>query len=199
MIRPLVLLGVSLGLWTGSTVAGDIYRCAMPAGVVYQDAPCAKPQDGVRMDAARLAAAGVATSHDDAAQQPRASSSSDVPACNARAASRARTLWRRTALCIGMTDDEVLNLKGWGRPTKIVRTRVPREWREEWTYETPTTAPRALHFVNGALVIVDAGRARDRGPDDAPQFVTVSSAAPLSIPAAAPTRFAGSFDAAQTP
>jgi len=199
MIRPMALLGVSLALWTSGAAAGDVYRCAAPAGVVYQDTPCAKPQEGVRMDAARIATAGVRAAPDDAPPPPRAASPSDVPACNARAASRSRTLWRRTALCIGMTDDEVLNLRGWGRPTRIVRTRVPREWREEWTYETPATAPRALHFVNGALAIVDVGRVRDPGTGDTPQFVTVSSAAPPSIPDATPARFAGSFDAAQTP
>jgi hypothetical protein len=50
-----------------------------------------------------------------------------------------------------MTDDEVLNLPGWGRPARIVRTHEPRRWHEEWTYD----ARRHLHFVNGTLVGAD--------------------------------------------
>ena len=54
-----------------------------------------------------------------------------------------------------MTDDEVLNLPGWGRPAKIIRTRAQREWREQWIYDAAFSAPRQLHFVNGALALVE--------------------------------------------
>jgi len=53
-----------------------------------------------------------------------------------------------------MTDDEVLNLPGWGRPDRIVRTREQRLWHEAWTYDAPLTARRLLHFVNGKLADV---------------------------------------------
>jgi hypothetical protein len=50
-----------------------------------------------------------------------------------------------------MSDDEVLNLPGWGVPKQITRTKSPREYKEEWTYFTPT-GERKLYFVNAALV-----------------------------------------------
>ena len=53
-----------------------------------------------------------------------------------------------------MTDDEVLNLPGWGRPAKITRTRAPREWREEWIY-VAGAGSRQLHFLNGTLTLVE--------------------------------------------
>ena len=54
-----------------------------------------------------------------------------------------------------MTDDEVLNLPGWGRPATIARTRAPREWREDWTYDAGPSGPRQLHFVKGKLTAVE--------------------------------------------
>jgi hypothetical protein len=55
-----------------------------------------------------------------------------------------------------MTDDEVLNLPGWGRPAAINRTRAAREWREEWFYDTSRAArARQLLFVNGSVVETD--------------------------------------------
>jgi hypothetical protein len=54
-----------------------------------------------------------------------------------------------------MTDDQVLNLAGWGRPAKIVRTRTPHEWREQWVYDTRAAGLRQLRFVNGRLAAVE--------------------------------------------
>jgi len=54
-----------------------------------------------------------------------------------------------------MTDDEVLNLPGWGRPAKIQRTRAPREWREELFYDARAAGTRQLWFVNGKLAAVE--------------------------------------------
>jgi len=63
----------------------------------------------------------------------------------------------RRTLMLGMSDDEVLNLAGWGVPKRITRTKGPREWREEWFYPT-STGERRLSFVNATLVdaVVDA-------------------------------------------
>jgi hypothetical protein len=60
-----------------------------------------------------------------------------------------------------MSDDEVLNMSGWGRPSRIDRVRLPREWREEWVYGPQTLSERRLYFSNGRLV--DLG---DRRPDE---------------------------------
>lgn len=69
---------------------------------------------------------------------------------------RATVPWRRTTLTLGMSDDEVLNIPGWGRPARITRARAPRAWREEWVYGQSATGTRHLLFVNARLVdIVD--------------------------------------------
>jgi len=57
---------------------------------------------------------------------------------------------------VGMSDDEVLNLAGWGVPQQIVRTKAAREWREEWTYAT-AAGERRLYFVNATLVETSVG------------------------------------------
>ena len=59
--------------------------------------------------------------------------------------------WRNLIPVLGITDDEVLNMPGWGRPSSIARTRLARGWREVWTYNQPTTGPRELHFTNARL------------------------------------------------
>ena len=60
--------------------------------------------------------------------------------------------WKHRTLTPGMSDDEVLNMSGWGRPSRIDRVRLPREWREEWVYGLETPSERHLYFSNGRLV-----------------------------------------------
>ena len=57
-----------------------------------------------------------------------------------------------------MTDDQVLNLPDWGRPTYIARTRARPGFKERWIYEAADGA-RELSFVNGRLVDMDRGPA----------------------------------------
>jgi hypothetical protein len=60
-----------------------------------------------------------------------------------------------------MSDDEVLNLPGWGRPSSVTRARMPHAWqKKEWVCRTAGTAEeRHPHFVNIRLVSVDVERA----------------------------------------
>lgn len=51
-----------------------------------------------------------------------------------------------------MSDDEVLNLPGWGIPERITRARMPHEWQEEWIYGSSIAGERHLYFVNTVLV-----------------------------------------------
>jgi hypothetical protein len=51
-----------------------------------------------------------------------------------------------------MSDDEVLNLPGWGIPERIARARMPHEWEEEWIYGSLIAGERHLYFVNTVLV-----------------------------------------------
>jgi hypothetical protein len=60
----------------------------------------------------------------------------------------------RTSIALGMTDDQVLNMPQWGRPTHIERTGRHRGWRETWTYTRPTEL-RTLTFVEGRLANID--------------------------------------------
>ena len=56
-----------------------------------------------------------------------------------------------SGLTVGMSDTKVLNMRGWGRPQKITRTRGRDGWREEWTYLSRPEEKRILQFVNGTL------------------------------------------------
>ena len=54
-----------------------------------------------------------------------------------------------------MTDDEVLNLPGWGRPGKINRSKSGRAWREEWIYARSAGGEQHLVFVNATLAEIN--------------------------------------------
>jgi hypothetical protein len=82
----------------------------------------------------------------------------------------------RGTLTLGMSDDQVLNLAGWGVPKHIARTKAARGWREEWTYAT-STGERRLYFVNATLV--DAIADGDGNPATA-QVVTARRSYPAS-------------------
>ena len=131
-----------LGLWLPLAAHAEaIYRCETPDGIQYQGTPCTGRE-------AEIVARSVVG----------APIESTTPKCGARLGAASR-LWRRTTLCIGITDDEVLNLPGWGRPAKILRTRAQRLWREQWTYDADTYGSRQLHFVNGKLASIETGAA----------------------------------------
>ena len=61
-----------------------------------------------------------------------------------------------------MSDDEVLNLPGWGVPSRIERSRDGRVYREEWSYRLPSGDTRILRFTNTRLTGVDVDAAPDR-------------------------------------
>jgi hypothetical protein len=59
------------------------------------------------------------------------------------------------ALNLGMTDDEVLNLPGWGPPQKITRSKAEHMWSEQWSYNSSANERRQLQFTNGKLMTID--------------------------------------------
>ena len=61
------------------------------------------------------------------------------------------TPFAATTIFIGMTDTQVLNLPGWGRPTQIVRSKGSQGWREQWEYRKPRDESHRLYFENGRL------------------------------------------------
>jgi hypothetical protein len=142
--RGVAALSMAVALALPATVSAHIFKCLQGETVAYQSMPCGDGQTEVRV---LILAGGEA----DAPAPPRATPP-EVP----NAQSNGRTWPPRRTLTLGMSDDEVLNLAGWGVPKHIARTRAARGWREEWTYAT-SNGERRLYFVNATLVdaIVD--------------------------------------------
>ena len=151
VIRSALLCIALVALASGSR-AEDVHKCATPTGIAYQGRPCSGaelPAQGIVASVAQPRPPAPANTADDDGAR-------GAPVCNARPREPRRLPWRQATICIGMTDDEVLNLPGWGRPATIRRTRAPREWREDWTYDAGLAAARQLHFVNGQLALVES-------------------------------------------
>jgi hypothetical protein len=74
-----------------------------------------------------------------------------VPARAQLPAPKRDVAFSRTSLAVGMSDDEALNLPGWGVPSHIERFREGRVYREEWTYALAGGGSRRLSFVNAKL------------------------------------------------
>lgn len=139
-------LGVTL-----PAAAGDIYKCVTRDATSYQSVPCARGDAQTRMNLAGAARAPRG--------EPQAVAVAPAPARERRATGPGP--WRHRTLTLGMSDDEVLNLPGWGRPARIARTRTPRGWHEVWTYDSGVTGERQLRFTNARLSdIVDAPAAQ---------------------------------------
>ena len=149
MIRSLPL-GFLLVLVSAASGAADVHKCVAPTGITYQGTPCNGPELPTSIAVSSAAQAPAAANR----PAPGSAVAPKTPECDATSR-RAPLPSRNATICVGMTDDEVLNLPGWGRPAKIVRTRVPREWREQWIYDTRAAGPRYLHFVNGKLALVE--------------------------------------------
>ena len=120
-----------------------VFKCTGADGaIVYQGAPCRMHQQQVTLVEARK-------------REPKpvvgdpAKSGSDADA-------------RRVApigdeLVPGMSDTKVLNMRGWGRPQRIERSRANDGWREEWTYVSRNDGTaRLVSFVNGKVEGVSA-------------------------------------------
>jgi len=111
-----------------------IYKCTGEGAVTYQDRPCKPGQTAVVLA--------------DVAAQP--TNETD----RAAAGQESLLASQPGGLAVGMTDTEVLNLRGWGRPHKITRSRAKRAWLEQWTYLSPANGARQLQFTNGKLTTV---------------------------------------------
>ena len=133
-----ILLGV---LFFAYPLFGEaaIYRCSIDGAVTYQDVPCKAGQSALTLVDA----------------PDRASHSNSAGPLDSKQESDPRSSFQLTGLVVGMTDTEVLNLRGWGVPGKIKRSRVDRAWREEWTYFSPADRQELLQFTNGKLTGID--------------------------------------------
>jgi hypothetical protein len=141
------------------TPSKHIFKCMQGETIAYQSMPCGLGQTEVRVLTMGPAEADVPPPASVAT--PRLAPAADVPTGE----SKGKTWPPRRTLTLGMSDDEVLNLAGWGVPTRIARSRTARGWREEWTYET-SAGERRLYFVNTTLVDAIVG-------DDPPAMAQV--------------------------
>jgi hypothetical protein len=125
--------------------ASDIYKCVDGASTSYQSAPCPQGRPETRIYA------GPMIPRQDARVKPQAQAEPSAPVVVVRPEP-----WRHQTLTLGMSDDEVLNMPQWGRPSRITRVRTPRAWQETWTYSEPLAGERQLLFVNAKLAdIID--------------------------------------------
>jgi hypothetical protein len=129
-LLPVAILAIAL-----DAAATDIYKCTGAGATSYQETPCTRGQNEVPLRLARAPS--------QAATETAVSYGSAQPL--------KRGVWTRTSIELGMSDDEVLNLPGWGRPLEISRTRLARGWQEVWRYGDRYSGSRELRFVNARL------------------------------------------------
>jgi hypothetical protein len=149
---------VALVISQPAIAASGVYKCVAPGGsTTYQSDPCDSSASETRLNiATAVADAPVRAAAPTATESAPASVEPSNVRTSVAAARRAPFPGGRRTLAVGMSDDEVLNLPGWGRPSSVTRARMPHAWHEEWVYRTPSAAEeRHLHFVNMRLVSVD--------------------------------------------
>ena len=147
-LRPLWVLGLFALASLGR--AQEIHKCAGQDGVTYQNVPCPAGQQ-------EQAFASIARNQNRHEQAPpsatRSENTRDAYTSRSREANRyTGTPFAATTLFIGMTDTQVLNLTGWGRPSQIQRAKAQQGWREQWIYKDAAEEWRFLYFENGRLV-----------------------------------------------
>lgn len=137
---------VAASLLAAGAHAGAIYKCTARGTVTYQSMPCGTDAASVRI--ARFAGPGEAVPVPPASEAPAPAGRKIGP-------------WPKRSIALGLSDDEVLNMPAWGRPARIVRTRLARGWQEVWSYPDAWGAERQLVFTNARLAdIVDVPRAQ---------------------------------------
>ncbi|HEV7819812.1 MAG TPA: DUF4124 domain-containing protein, partial [Burkholderiales bacterium] len=127
LLRLLALCSIVLPL----SAHADIYRCIVRHTVTYQDTPCANA------DESEIIVASIKSDRIDAERQPSASGVTTDITPDAQPDLSANISNLAPELMIGMFDTQVLNLRGWGRPAKITRSKAKGAWREEWSYVSP--------------------------------------------------------------
>ena len=133
------LFWLSLVCLAAPSAHAAVYKCVADDTVTYQDTPC----DGA--DSTTFVLASIRTESPAAKSEP---ATAIAPEPKPEPAPRVA---QSPGLTLGMFDTEVLNMRGWGRPGKITRSKAKSAWREEWTYFSPQDGQRQLQFANGRL------------------------------------------------
>lgn len=137
-----------------SAQGANIYKCTGGRYVAYQNYPCPDGLDqSVMSDAPRVAVQQVPETRWPASQSQNAVPPSQMNAEMPTA--RPQLPFGRTALRIGVSDDEVLNMPRWGVPERITRNKVNGIWHEDWIYGARNGTPKHLHFANAVLTSID--------------------------------------------
>ena len=136
----LVLIGL-LANGLPAAAQNGVFKCTSAEGaIVYQGAPCRAQQSQVTLVEPRKWAEAVA------ATDPNPTTGPAAPEVERRSMSVGEEL------IPGMSDTKVLNMRGWGRPQHIARSRAEDGYREEWTYVSRSDgATRLVSFVNGKV------------------------------------------------
>jgi len=149
---------LALALAAGANAQG-IRKCVDHGVVGYQTMPCGVGQ--VDAGLVKLPDYADPPQRDGATAPPQdaygatpAADDAVMPAPTASPPPSQAAFPFRTSIALGMTDDQVLNMPQWGRPTHIERTGRHRGWRETWTYARPSEL-RTLTFVEGRLANID--------------------------------------------
>src|SRR5688572_16679561 len=133
--------------------AAQVHKCSTPESIVYRDTPCAEGHTQVLLHKPKSAARAEPAVRIESQARADASAITPVSVEERPIALPAPG----TAISLGMTDLEVLNLRGWGRPSKISRSKVNGVWREQWIYTPPAEGPKpVLQFVNARLAAIEA-------------------------------------------
>ena len=135
--------------WSIAGYAQAIHKCTAPEGTAYQSAPCGTGSSDVVI---------ASRTGERAGPPPAVTTPRRAPETRG-----GRVFWR-TSIALGMSDDEVLNLANWGRPSAITRSKFNRIWHEEWLYRWSMGGTSRLQFANGRLTAVETG-ASDTGPE----------------------------------
>jgi hypothetical protein len=116
----------------------QVYKCTTDASlVIYRDTPCNTNEVSITL-----------------AQAPVKATLPDGPTPTIEPRSPTRPL-KIAMLALGMSDTEILNKRGWGRPGKITRSKVNRSFNEEWTYTSAADGQTVLQFSNGMLAAIN--------------------------------------------
>ena len=144
-------VGAGLIVAAGGCLAQTIHKCTTGDETVYQSMPCPPGATDRVLD-------GIAPS--------RPATIARAPAARAAPSfgDGVRRLFQRTRLALGMTDDEVLNLASWGRPSAIGRHKSGRIWHEEWVYRWGSGGESRLFFANGRLTDAELDAAQPAPP-----------------------------------
>lgn len=153
---PLLFFG-ALGIAAPvATLAQAIHKCTAEDKTAYQSMPCAVGAT----DRIVVASRGPLADPLPVAARNRVPAAAGAPTLG----NEVRRVFQRTSIALGMTDDEVLNLASWGRPSAITRSRSNRIWHEEWVYRWRSGGMSRLSFANGRLAEMQTAAAQAESP-----------------------------------